>query len=269
MSTSTVISSLEPIPLPAAAPQIRRSAKTKGSLPVAEVLRREINTVPVSTENNGASLPADPPVSINPGPTTDEALREFSQGITPGELYSAFHELEKTISLSVDKYVELTHDALHVLDDLLPLIDQMQSMLSQRGQLRKLMTTANVPTWTAWFEKFRDRLQIDITLRAIQMRLKKYREVPVEPLEPTVNEVGATILRSAESKVWENLPVLVADRSQLNPTICEKLIRTLRARGKKLLETADELEKGFQPLPADTGICHQKLVALRLQENSR
>lgn len=91
---------------------------------------------------------------------------------------------------------------------------------------------------------------------------------PGDPPEPTVNEVGTKILRSSESKVWgEGLPFLVEDRNQLNPTIRERLIRALRTQGKKLLATADELERDFQPLPTDTGMCHQKLVALRLEGN--
>ena len=142
---------------------------------------------------------------------------------------------------------------------MLPLVDQMQSMLSQRGSRRKLMTTLGLPTWSEWFEDFRKQLHEDITVRTIQRRLRVYREVP--PAKD-VNVVAKESIRQLESKRQaEKLDAAVKASKQLNPTIRQELIRALEARAKKLLTLAAKLKKGFRPLPVSkTGKAHQRLV---------
>jgi hypothetical protein len=109
-------------------------------------------------------------------PVTDDTCRESQPHITPGELSDAFFQLEKQITVKLDAYVAQAVKAKTDFDALIPLLDQMQSMLSQRGSQRRLMDTLELPTWTEWFSEFRDRLGEDFTLRTIQRKLRQYRD---------------------------------------------------------------------------------------------
>lgn len=188
---------------------------------------------------------------------TRDTRRELE--ITPGEVHAAYLELNGQITLKLDSYIEQAVKAKDELEAMLPLVDQMQSMLSQRGSQRKLMTTLGLPTWSEWFEDFRKRLHEKITIRQIQRRLRAYRDVP--PAKD-VNVLAKESVRQLESKRQaEKLEAAVEERKQLNPAIRQDLIRALEAQAKKLLALADKLKKGFRPLPiAKTGKAHQRLV---------
>lgn len=107
---------------------------------------------------------------------TGDVCRESEPSLTPGEIRDAFSELEKQITLKLDAYVTQAVKAKTDFDALVPLLDQMQSMLSQRGAQRRLMDTLELPTWTEWFSKFRDSLGEEFTLRTIQRKLRQYRD---------------------------------------------------------------------------------------------
>jgi hypothetical protein len=109
-------------------------------------------------------------------PVTGDTCRESQSNLTPGELSDAFYQLEKQITIKLDAYVEQAVEAKTNFDALIPLLDQMQSMLSQRGSQRILMDTLGLPTWTDWFNDFRPRLHEDISFRTIQRRLRAYRD---------------------------------------------------------------------------------------------
>jgi hypothetical protein len=180
----------------------------------------------------------------------------------PGEILAAYTGLNGQILARIDSYVEQAVKAKDELESLLPLVDQMQSMLSQRGSRRKLMDTLGLPTWSNWFEDFRKSLHEDITIRTIQRRLRVYREVP--PAKD-VNVVARESIRHLESTPKaEKLEAAVQERKQLNPAIRQDLIRALEAKAKQLLALAAKLKKGFKPLPvAETGKAHQRLVRER------
>jgi hypothetical protein len=179
--------------------------------------------------------------------------------ITPGDLHAAYLELNGQITVKLDNYVEQAVKAKDELEAMLPLVDQMQSMLSQRGSQRNLMTTLGLPTWSQWSEDFRDRLHEDITIRTIQRRLRAYREAP--PAKD-INVLAKESVRQLESKRQpEKLEAAVEERKQLNPAIRQDLIRALEAQAKKLLALAAKLKKGFRPLSiSKTGKAHQRLV---------
>ena len=180
----------------------------------------------------------------------------------PGEVHTAFLDLNWQITQKVDQYVATAVKAVKELEAMLPLVDEMQSLLSQRGSKRELMNTLGLPTWSEWFEEFRKRLHEKITIRQIQRRLRAYREVP--PAKD-VNVLAKESIRQLESKPQaEKLESAVEERKQLNPAIQAELIRALEARAKKLLALAARLKKGFRPLPgAKTGKAHQRLVRER------
>ena len=163
--------------------------------------------------------------------------------LTPGEAHAAYLELNGQITVHLDAYVEQRVKATNDFKDLLtPLLDRMQSMLSKRGKLRKLLNIAGVPWWEEWFDDFEKRLQLDISLRQVQRWLKEYREPKPEP---DINVIVKASIRHVESKKQlENLQSAVKERKQLNPAIRSELIRALKARAKAYLALAAKLEKG-------------------------
>jgi hypothetical protein len=108
---------------------------------------------------------------------TRDTCREFEKNptITTKQLQSEFTNLQKQIDSKLDIYVAQAKKATADFDAMVPMLDRMQAMLSQRGKLRELMDSAKLPTWTQWFESFRKRLDEDVTLRTIQRKLREYR----------------------------------------------------------------------------------------------
>ena len=181
--------------------------------------------------------------AIATAPVTDvrDTCRESEH--TPGEVHAAYLELNGQITAHLDAYVEQRVSATNDFKDVLtPLLDQMQSMLSKRGKLRKLLNLAGVPWWEEWFDDFEKRLQLGITLKTVQRWLKNYREPKPEP---DINVIAKASIRHVESKrQLEKLQSAVEERKQLNPAIRSELIRALRARAKAYLSLAAKLEKG-------------------------
>lgn len=184
--------------------------------------------------------------------------------LTPGEAHAAYLQLNGQITVHLDAYVEQRVKATNNFKDLLtPLLDRMQSMLSKRGKLRKLLNIAGVPWWEEWFNDFEKRLQLDISLRQVQRWLEEYRlEKGEEPPVPNVNVLATESLRYIESpRQAEKLESVVKGRRQINPANRAKLIRALKARVRSDSALIAKLEKGFKPLPvAETGMAHQRLV---------
>ena len=94
---------------------------------------------------------------------------------TPGEVTAEYQELDRQINTKAAKYATRAVKARNDLDELMPLLDKMQAMLSKRGTERQLMDTLEIPTWTEWFKDFRPRLKEDVTIRTIQRKLREYR----------------------------------------------------------------------------------------------
>jgi len=59
----------------------------------------------------------------------------------------------------------------------LPILDNMQKLLSQRGANHK-EAEAGLPDWKSWWNAFRDVNHITISFRTVQYRLNRFREVP-------------------------------------------------------------------------------------------
>jgi hypothetical protein len=161
--------------------------------------------------------------------------------LTPSEAHAEYLKLNGQITAHLDSFVEQRVKATNDFKDLLtPLLDRMQSMLSKRGKLRKLLNIAGVPWWEEWFDGFEKRLQLDISLRQVQRWLEEYREPKPEP---DINVIAKASIRHVESKKQlENLQSAVKEREQLNPAIRSELIRALKARAKAYLSLAAKLE---------------------------
>jgi hypothetical protein len=109
---------------------------------------------------------------------TRDTCREFQAGVASVELRNKFDDLNNQINSKLRIYVASARKAKTDFDAMLPLLDQMQAMLSQRGRLRKLMDTAGLPSWTAWFADFGNRMEEEVTIRTIQRKLRLYRGIP-------------------------------------------------------------------------------------------
>lgn len=90
--------------------------------------------------------------------------------------------------------------------ELIPMLDRMQRVLSKRGELHALVVAEgfvtpaltdleDVPTWTDWFETFRERINLSLSLRSVQRRLAKLRgNVPPPLLTPEEQQVVQALL---------------------------------------------------------------------------
>jgi hypothetical protein len=183
---------------------------------------------------------------------TRDTCRELER--TPGEAHAEYLNLNGQITAYLDEFVGKIVDATEGFKTLiLPLLDQMQSLLSKRGSRRKLLDRAGAPQWGEWFEDFEKRLHLDITFRTIQRWLKRYRETE-NPSAPDVNVLAKESIRNIESKKQaEKRDYVVKERKQLNPAIRADFIRALKAEVERKLALIAKLEKGFTPPVTEMG----------------
>ena len=136
--------------------------------------------------------------------TTRDMCREFEKNpsIAAQQMQSEFANLQKQIDSKLGVYVAQVKKATADFDAMIPLLDRMQAMLSQRGKLRELMDAAKLPTWTQWFESFRKRLDEDVTLRTIQRKLREYREGKQSTTKRTLH-VDRKFLKGVQSAIGQ------------------------------------------------------------------
>ncbi len=207
-------------------------------------------------------------MSVTPNPTNSfpellpvtasEEIRDMCREseLTPGEVHAAYLELDGQITAHLDGFVGKIVDATEEFRTLiLPLLDQMQSLLSKRGKLRKQLDIARVQTWEEWFEDFEKRLHLDISFRTVQRWLKQYRaEEGEEQPAPNVNVLAKQSVRHIESEQQtEKLESVVKHRKQLDPANRAELIRALEAKIDKWQAYLAKLKKGFVPPVTETG----------------
>jgi hypothetical protein len=176
--------------------------------------------------------------------------------LTPGEVHAEYLNLNGKITAHLDAFVGKIIDATEEFRTLiLPLLDQMQSLLSKRGSRRKLLNIAGVQTWEEWFEDFEKRLHLDISFRTIQRWLKQYRlEQGEEPPAPNINVLAKQWVRHIESKRQaEKLDAVVKHRKQVDPANRADLIRAIEAKIEKWQAYLAKLKKGFVPPVSETG----------------
>ena len=193
-----------------------------------------------------------------PPATTPEEIRDICREseFTPGEVHAEYLNLNGQITVHLDAFVGRIVDATEEFKNLiLPLLDQMQSMLSKRGSRRKLLDIAGVQTWEEWFEDFEKRLHLDISLRTIQRWLKAYRLEQGEELRaPNINVLAKQSVRHIDSKAQaEKLESVVKQRKQVDPANRADLIRAIEAKIEKYQAYLAKLKKGFVPPVSETG----------------
>jgi hypothetical protein len=159
MSTSTTISSMESIPLPPAAPQIRRPAKTKNAGDVTSPITRQMS------RNLAAAV----------GASAFQSVPDF---------LSAYNAKKKTIDDLTGKFALKAAEAKQMQDDILPHLAYMQSLLSKKGANHHLVIAARkqgkeIPWWTEYYESYKERLWE--SLRTMERRIAAYRKDPTAP----------------------------------------------------------------------------------------
>jgi hypothetical protein len=167
----------DPVATKIAFDQIQRITRTQGDS-VAETTKEKqfsqtwLDHVPTSSALVLASGPA----------ATEDELATLVASFT-----TEYNNLDSEISDLTDDL--LGHErklAGRYRDELLPMINQMQMLLSQRGALHalvakdgslanKLKQLEDVPTWTEWYEAFASRVSEAKSLRTVQRQLKKLR----------------------------------------------------------------------------------------------
>ena len=94
--------------------------------------RSDANLLGAHQETFHTPAPSSPFERATTGPEeTRDTRREFE--LTPGEVHAAYLELNGQITVQLDIYVGQLAKATTDFKALLPLLDMMHSMLSQRG----------------------------------------------------------------------------------------------------------------------------------------
>jgi len=103
-----------------------------------------------------------------------ELANQFASLSTDG-LRTTFDDLNAAILKRADVVSRHILSLDSSVDDLLPFLGEMQSLLSQRGSNRKGYREACLPTWTKWFKNFKTQTGLSFTIRAVQKQLAKLR----------------------------------------------------------------------------------------------
>jgi len=190
--------------------------------------------------------------------TTQDICPEFPLSTTPEELHAEFDSLNAEIATKLATLKIRTEEVNQAFEAMLPELDRMQAMLSQRGPLRKLMDQAEMPSYMAWFADFEKRSPIPISYKKVQRALRERRGAV--PSEPDFNVMAKGLIRDLESKKRNETQEEVAlNLDRLNPTIWKNLISAVRNKEADLASFEKRISKSFEELP-ENGKCHQRLV---------
>lgn len=197
MSTSTIVSSLVSIPLPPAAPQIRRPAKTKNAGVVSSPITRQMSRN----------------LDVAVGAPAFQSVPDF---------LSAYDAKKKTIDDLTGKFALKAAEAKQMQDDILPHLAYMQSLLSKKGANHHLVIAARkqgkeIPWWTEYYESYKERLWE--SLRTMERRIAAYRNDPTAPTPkrntdsvPHLNKAAQKVLIEGNHKAVEIVAALEAGR---------------------------------------------------------
>jgi hypothetical protein len=106
---------------------------------------------------------------------TDASKTRADSARVPNQFESLDVEATKKVYIELNGVLEgLANTAIHTLDQMVPQLDKMQSLLSQRGASRKqLLNDAGLPGWMAWAKEYAARF--DCSVRTIQDRINLFR----------------------------------------------------------------------------------------------
>jgi hypothetical protein len=190
---------------------------------------------------------------------TQDICPEFPLTTTPEELHAEFLDLNNQIANKLAGIKAKTDEVEAAFEAMLPLYDQMQAMLSQRGPLRQMMDTAGMPSWTLWFSDHQKECPIAPSYKKVQRAIRARRGT-VSP-EPDFNALAKAYMRET-AKRREKLERLLQNRNVLNPTIRKALIEDVKNDSSNSAKAHEQLASDFEELVSN-GEAHQHLIQKR------
>lgn len=180
---------------------------------------------------------------------------QSGENISPVEALFESLDVEKTreaykeLNAALER---LADTVVCTIDQIVPQLTSMQSLLSQRGASRKkVMRKAGLPTWTKWAKEYEKKF--DCTLRTIQLHIKLYRE---DRQRQASGDAPAAKRSSGQRRAPRAAPMLDSHRRAAlikSQKAADRLAAALKNGGdwKRALE---EYEKASMPR-ADLGPC--------------
>lgn len=90
-------------------------------------------------------------------------------------LKTDFSKLEMRATDKAEKLLKAGRSYDSAWAQLIPVLDQIQKFLSQRGEEYRRRTPNPWPSWTKWWKCFQKENDLEASLRSVQKRLKKFR----------------------------------------------------------------------------------------------
>ena len=206
---------------------------------------------PVSKGHSETSL-AQSAVMVAKGGRPPKKLANRFASLDAEQTKKAFSDLNEEIEKKSDAAESALEGARYKLAELVPKIAEMQSLLSQRGEKRRVvLMQAGLPTWTKWYGSFKEQHGLRLSLRGIQKRLAKLRDRKSDGTDATpktkqraVNTVGAKPQckeghGAAKAKVEKQLSATKERHTELR-----KRIASLENENHKLARKVQQLQTG-------------------------
>jgi hypothetical protein len=96
------------------------------------------------------------------------------------DLNQRFNELNQSASEWAGLVSTNNESVSEAWAGLLPIIDEMHSLLSQRGSERKKLHNSGLPKWEVWLNNFQEQTGLRVTARTVQKHLAKFRSIGKE-----------------------------------------------------------------------------------------
>jgi hypothetical protein len=148
-----------------------------------------------------------------------------------------FANLEDAARRMAKKVIRMGRLYQDAWDELLPILDAMQKLLSQRGADHS-EADAGLPEWGAWWADFSTKNCLNISFRTVQDRLRKFRK---EPRSRGLRRPGATYSEQNQLMATVKLAHRLAAAIQMGEDIDEALDTFLR--DGLPLERVDQIEE--------------------------
>ena len=175
-------------------------------------------------------------------------------------LKAELNDLER-IAVGKAEKLKLTREGYECQwDDLLPVLDQIQKLLSQRGANRDRRNPERLPSWTQWWSRFRCSLHLEVGFRRVQKKLKVYRDkwkgnkpaAPASAQQRRAREFSKALAREITKAGTEgrNLPEALATflRTNLRSRELDQLVRQLTSAPFVPARAGDGMADARKPL---------------------
>jgi hypothetical protein len=107
----------------------------------------------------------------------EKLAKQFASSAEPARqaLSEEYERLNLLARAKAEKVSSRCKSLVEAWADLLPTLDEMQALLSQRGVDREQQSAGGLPTWTQWLIGFLSESGLGVTVRSVQLHLAKFR----------------------------------------------------------------------------------------------